>query len=54
VIHQANIVTIIEGVEVAEITAYDRGGHPIERYYQIRGEKFETLTQATKAVRGDR
>ena len=49
----SRIVTIVEGVEVMEVTTYDQGGHPIETYYLIRGEKYESLRQAMKAARGE-
>ena len=43
---------IVEGVEVMEITTHDRGGHPIETRYQVRGEKYETLKEARRAAQG--
>ena len=50
----SRIVTIIEGVQVIEVTTHDQEGNPIETRYHVRGEKFETLKQAMGAARGDR
>ena len=50
----SRIVTIIEGVQVIEVTTHNEQGDPIETFYRVKGEKFETLTQAMKAARGDR
>jgi hypothetical protein len=50
----SRMVTIIEGVEVMETTAYDRDGNPVETFYRVKGERYETLRQAMKAARSDR
>lgn len=50
----SRIVTIIEGVQVIEVTTHDPQGDPIETYYLVRGEKYETLKQAMEAARGER
>jgi len=50
----SRMVTIIEGVEVMETTAYDRDGNPVETFYRVKGERFETLKQAMTAARSDR
>ena len=33
----SRIVTIIDGVEVMEITTYDPEGNPVETSYHVRG-----------------
>jgi len=53
-VQTSRMVTIIEGVEVMETTAYDRDGNPVETFYRVKGERFETLKQAMKAARSDR
>jgi len=50
----SRIVTIINGVQVIEVTAHDPDGDPVETYYLVRGEKFETLRQAVQAARQHR
>lgn len=47
----SRIVTVIEGMAVMEVTIYDPDGDPIETYYTVRGEKFETLKAAMEAAR---
>jgi hypothetical protein len=47
----SRIVTIIEGIEVIEVTIHDPQGDPIETRYHVRGEKYETLKQAMEAAR---
>ena len=47
----SRIVTIIEGVEVIEVTTHNPEGDPIEMRYHVRGEKYETLRLAMKAAR---
>jgi hypothetical protein len=42
----SRIVTIIEGVQVIEVTTNDQEGDPTETRYQVRGEKYETLNLA--------
>ena len=49
----SRIVTIIEGIQVIEVTTHDPQGEPLETHYVVRGEKYETLKQAMKAARGD-
>jgi len=46
----SRIVTIIEGVEVIEVTSRDPEGDPIETRYRVRGEKYETLKEAMDAA----
>ena len=43
-------MTIVDGVQVMEVTTYDQDGDPIETCYLVRGEKFATLKQAMEAV----
>jgi hypothetical protein len=47
----SRIVTIVDGVEVMEVTVHDPEGNPVETSYHVRGEKYETLKQAMKAAR---
>ena len=47
----SRIVTIIEGVQVIEVTIHDPEGDPIETRYYVQGEKYETLRQAMGAAR---
>lgn len=49
----SRIVTIVDGVQVIEITAHDPDGDPIETHYVVKGERFETLKQAMEAARKD-
>ena len=49
----SRIVTIIEGVQVIEVTTHDSQGDPLETHYVVRGEKYETLKQAMRAARGE-
>ena len=49
----SRIVTIIEGIQVIEVTTHDPQGDPLETHYVVRGEKYETLKQAMKAARGE-
>ena len=46
----SRIVTIIDGVEVMEVTVHDLEGGPIETRYYVRGAKYETLRQAMGAA----
>jgi hypothetical protein len=46
----SRIVTIIEGVEVIEVTVHDPKGGPIETHYYVRGEKYKTLKKAMEAA----
>jgi hypothetical protein len=46
----SRIVTTIEGIEVIEVTVRDPKGDPIQTYYRVRGEKYESLKQAMEAV----
>jgi hypothetical protein len=43
-------VTIVNGVEVIEVTIHDPEGESIETSYQVRGEKYQTLTEARRAA----
>jgi hypothetical protein len=47
----SRIVTIIEGVQVIEVTTYDPEVGPIETYYLVRGKRHETLKQAIEAAK---
>jgi len=49
----SRVVTIIEGVEVIEVTTYDPQGDPIKKHYYVLGEKYESLKDAMRAARGD-
>jgi len=49
----SRIVTIIEGIQVMEVTTHDTQGDPIETYYRVRGERYDTLRHAMKAARGE-
>ena len=50
----SRIVTIIEGVQVMEITTHDRHGDPVETHYVVLGQRYGTLRQAMEAARGER
>jgi len=47
----SKVVTIIEGIEVIEVSILDPGGDPVERHYYVLGEKYESLKQAMRAAR---
>ena len=49
----SRIVTIVNGVEVIEIITHDTEGEPVETNYLVRGEKYQTLTEARRAARGE-
>jgi hypothetical protein len=46
----SRIVTIVNGVEVIEVTTHDPEGEPVETSYQVRSEKYPTLTEARRAA----
>ena len=46
----SRIVTIVNGVEVIEVTTHDTEGESVETDYQVRGEKYQTLTEARRAA----
>ena len=46
----SRIVTIVDGVQVIEVTTHDPDGDPVETRYPVRGEKYETLKQAMEAA----
>jgi hypothetical protein len=46
----SRIVTIVNGVEVIEVTTHDPEGEPIETNYQVGGERYQTLTEARRAA----
>jgi hypothetical protein len=48
----SRVVTIIDGVEVIEVTVYDPEGDPIETHYYVQGEKYATLREAREAAKG--
>lgn len=50
----SRMVTIVDGVQVIEVRSYGPDGDPVETYYRVKGESFETLRRAMKAARGDR
>ena len=47
----SRIVTIVDGVEVMEVTTHDPDGDPVETHYRVKGEKYETLKQAMEAAK---
>jgi hypothetical protein len=47
-------VTIVDGVQVAEVTTHNPDGDPVETHYVARGEKYETLKQAMEAAHEDK
>jgi len=49
----SRVVTIIEGVEVVEVTVHDPGGDPVEKHYYVLGEKFDSLKHAMEAASGE-
>jgi hypothetical protein len=50
----SRIVTIIDGVQVMEVTSHDSQGDPVETCYLVGGERYGTLKQAMKAARDER
>jgi len=48
----SRIVTIIDGVQVTEVTTFDHDGDPVGTYYLVLGEKHETLKEAMSGARG--
>jgi hypothetical protein len=46
----SRIVTIVNGVEVIEVTIHDPEGESIETNYQVGGERYQTLTEARRAA----
>ena len=50
----SRVVTVIEGIQVIEVTRNDPEGYPIETYYLVRGEKYGSLKEAMRAARGGR
>jgi hypothetical protein len=46
----SRIVTIVNGVEVIEVTTHNPEGEPIETNYQVGGEKYQTLTEARRVA----
>jgi len=47
----SRIVTIIDGIEVIEVTLRDEDGDRIEAHYQVGGENHETLRKAMEEAR---
>lgn len=47
----SRIVTIVDGVQVTEVTVHDQDGDPVETYYVVKGERLETLKEAMEAAR---
>ena len=50
----SRIVTIIEGVQVMEVTTHGQDGDPIETCYLVCEERYEILRQAMEAARAER
>ncbi|MGD0232886.1 MAG: hypothetical protein ABSC19_21470 [Syntrophorhabdales bacterium] len=46
----SRIVTMIDCVQVTEVTVNNLEGDPIETRYYVRGEKYATLRQAMRAA----
>jgi len=49
----SRIVTIIEGIQVIEVTTHDPKGDPLETHCAVRGQRFDTLRQAMEAASGE-
>ncbi len=49
----SRIVTIVDGVEVMEVTIHDRGGDPVNVSYYVHGQKYRTLREAREAAKGN-
>jgi len=49
----SRIVTIVDGVQVTEVTAHNQDGDPVETHYVVKGDKYETLKEAMKAARNE-
>ncbi|MGD0229865.1 MAG: hypothetical protein ABSC19_05830 [Syntrophorhabdales bacterium] len=47
----SRIVTVMDGIQVIEISRKDADGFPADVYYYVQGEKYQTLTQAREAAR---
>jgi len=46
----SRIVTIVNAVEVIEVTTHDPEGEPIETNYQVGGERYQTSPEARRAA----
>lgn len=47
----SRIVTIIDGIEVLEMTTYDHEGDPVGTHYYVQGEKYSSLKEAREAAK---
>jgi len=47
----SKVVTVIDGIEVLEVTLHDLEGNPIETTYFVQGTKYRTLKEAREAAR---
>jgi hypothetical protein len=46
----SRILTIVDGVQVTEVTVRNQDGDPAEIHYVVKGEKHETLKGAMEAA----
>ena len=49
----SHIVTIVDGVQVIDMTVHDPNEDLVETFYQVRGARYEDLGTAMKAARGE-
>lgn len=47
----SRVVTVVDGIEVIEVTREDLDGFPLETSYYVHGEKYLTLQQGRQAAR---
>ncbi len=47
----SRVVTVVDGIEVMEVTVYNIDGEQLETRYYVRGEKYFSLKEATKAAK---
>ncbi len=47
----SRIVTVIDGIEVLEVTTFDREGDPVGTHYYVQGEKYSRLGEARDAAK---
>lgn len=48
---RSRIVTVIDTIQIIEVTDEDLEGFPASSRYYVQGEKYETLRQAREAAR---
>ena len=48
---RSKIVTVIDTIQIIEVTDEDLEGFPAGSCYYVQGEKFESLRQAREAAR---